>query len=64
MKKIINISRYIIGLVIYKNDSTVKNKLFLNFKNSLYIILFVLIINIVLYMTSPYFNGVLANFLK
>lgn len=64
IKKIINISRYIIGLIIYKNDNNVKNKLFLNFKKSLYIIVFVLIINIILYNISPYFNEVLANLLK
>ncbi len=60
IKKIINISRLIIGLVIYKNNQTVKNKLISNFRNSLYIILFTLIINIILYFISPsianYFN--------
>lgn len=58
IQKSVNISRYIIGLFIYKNDSSVKDKLFLNFKNSLYIIIFVLIMNVILYFISPYiFNN-------
>jgi len=53
IQKIINIGRYIIGLVIYKKDNLIKNKLVVNFKNSLYIIIFILIINVILYFISP-----------
>lgn len=52
LKKIINISRYIIGLIIYKRDVAIRDKLFINFKNSLYIIVFVFIFNIILYFLS------------
>lgn len=53
IQKTINIGRYIIGIFIYKKDEEVRNKLILNFKNSLYIIVIVLIINIILYFISP-----------
>ncbi len=54
IKKIINIGRYIIGFLIYKKDEIIKEKILLNFRNSLYIIIFVLIINIILYFSSSY----------
>ena len=40
IKKIINISRYIIGYLIYRKDSKIKDKIIINFKKSLYIILY------------------------
>ena len=46
--KIINISRYIIGYIIYK-DSNIKNRILINFKNNICIIVFVLIINIIIF---------------
>lgn len=64
IKKIINISRLMIGLIIYKNDISVKNKIILNFKNCLYIIIFTLIINIVLYIFSPHLTKYLSFLLK
>lgn len=52
-KKLINISRLLIGIIIYKKDNFLKNKLFINVRNSLYIIIFVLIINILFYFLNP-----------
>ena len=54
IKKIINISRYIIGYIIYKKDSTIKNKIMENFKKSLYIIIIILVVDIILYFISPF----------
>ena len=51
IKKIINISSLVIGLLINKNNNNIK--IINNFKNAIYIILFVLIINIVIYFISP-----------
>lgn len=53
IQKIINIGRLIIGIFVYKRDTLIKDKIIVNFKNSLYIIVFVLIINIILYFISP-----------
>ncbi len=58
IKKIISIGRHIIGLIIYKRDMSIKNKLVCSTINSIYLIVFILIINILLYFISPYiFNG-------
>ncbi len=64
IKKIINIGRYIIGYLIYRKDSTIKEKIMINFKKCLYSILIILFINIFLYFISPYINGKLAFLLK
>lgn len=53
IKKIINIGRFTIGSIIYKKETLIKEKIILNFVNSLYIIIFVFIINIILYFISP-----------
>lgn len=64
VRKCIRISRYIIGLIIYRKDATIKDKIITNFKSNLYLIVYVFIINIILYFISPYiFNG-LAFLLK
>jgi len=54
IQKTTNIGRLIIGNLIYKNDKIIKDKLIYNFKSCLYIIIFVLAINIVLYFLSPF----------
>lgn len=64
IQKVINIGRLIIGVFIYKKDEIIFDKLTVNFKNSLYIILFVLIINIILYFASPYVFQYLSFLLK
>ena len=64
IRKIINISRLIIGMIIYRKDNVVKLKLIKNFKNSLYVIVFTLIINTILYFISPSINSYLSIFLK
>ena len=64
IKKIINISRYIIGYLVYRKDSTIKDKIMLNFKNCLYSILIIFIINIFLYFISPYISSKLTFLLK
>jgi len=64
IQKAINIGRYIIGMFIYKKDEVFKDKIMLNFKNSLYIIVFVLIINIFLYFISPFIFENIALLLK
>lgn len=62
--KIINIGRLIIGFFIYKKDASIKDRLISNFKNSLYILLFVLIINIFLYFISPIIFRYLSFLIK
>ncbi len=62
--KIINISRYVVGLFIYKKDNYLKEKIFINFKKSLFIIILILIVNVILYFISPILSGVLTNILK
>lgn len=64
IQKIINIGRLVIGIFIYKKDAVIFDKLIVNFKNSLYIILFVLILNIILYFISPYIFLYLSFLLK
>jgi len=64
IKKIINISRYIIGIIIYKKDTLIKNKLLLNLNNCMYIIIFSLIVNILLYFISPYIFSKLSFLIK
>lgn len=64
IKKIINISRYIIGIIIYRKDTLIKNKLLLNLNNCMYIIIFSLIVNILLYFISPYIFSKLAFLIK
>ena len=54
IQKIINIGRLVIGFIIYKKDNLIKDKLIANFISSLYIIIFVLILNIVLYFITPF----------
>lgn len=53
MLRIINISRYVIGLFIYKKDQAIISKIMLNFKNSLYLLVFLLLYNIFLYFVTP-----------
>ncbi len=59
LRKIINIGRLIIGMIIYKKEITIKEKIINNFINALYIILFVLIINILKYLLTPLFFSLL-----
>ena len=54
IQKIINIGRLVIGFIIYKKDNLIKDKLITNFIKALYIIIFVLILNIVLYFITPF----------
>lgn len=53
LKRIFDISRNIIGVIIYKRDSNILNKIYLNFKKCIYFILFVLVLNIALYFLNP-----------
>lgn len=53
IKKVLNVSRLIIGRIIYRRDYSLKNKLLLNATNSLYMIIFVVIINLCIYYVSP-----------
>ena len=62
--KIINISRLLIGLLIYKNNDNIKNKIILYFKNALYLLVIMLIINLILYFVSPYILKYLNFLLK
>ncbi|MBE5806341.1 MAG: hypothetical protein E7313_06545 [Clostridiales bacterium] len=64
LQKVFNISKLIIGIFINKNDKSIKDKLIINFRNALYIILFVLIINIISYFTSPYILNSISLLLK
>lgn len=64
IKRIINISRYTIGYLIYKHDTSLKEKIFNNFKKSLYTIMIVLVINIILYFLSPIIFNNLQFLLK
>jgi len=64
VRKVINISRYIIGFFIYRKETQIGNKIILNFEKSIYIIIFVLIINIFLYFFSSSIFSNLAFLLK
>ena len=64
IQKTINIGRFIIGMFIYKKDEVIFDKLIFNFKNSLYIILFVLLTNIILYFLSPFIFEYFSFLLK
>lgn len=64
VKKLINVSRFIIGSIIYKKEIVIKEKLINNFKNSIYIIIIVFVINILLYFITPYIFQKLAFLLK
>ena len=46
IKKIINVGRYVIGMFIYHKDNLIKNKLIINLKNGLYLIVIIFVINI------------------
>ena len=54
MQKIINIGRLMIGFLIYKKDHLIRDKIIINFKNALYILLFILIFDIIIYFLSPF----------
>lgn len=64
LKKLINISRYIIGIIIYKKDLTIRNKLILSLNNCMYLIIIVLVINIILYFITPSIFNNLVFLLK
>lgn len=64
VQKIINISKLIISLLINKDNKNEYIKIITNFKNSLYIILFVLIINIIMYFISPLLFNKLTFLIK
>ena len=63
VQKQINIGRFVIGIFLYKNENA-KDKIIINFKNSLYIIVIILVINIVLYFITPYIFKGLSFLLK
>lgn len=64
IRKIINISRFIVGFILYKKETILLDKIVINFKNAIYIILFVLILNILLYFITPYIFSSLAFLIK
>ena len=64
IQKLINIGRLVIGFIIYRKDNYIKEKIILNFKNSLYILIFILIFNIISYFGSPIILKNLAFLLK
>ena len=64
IKKLINISRYIIGIFIYKKDIEIKNKLIKCLYNSLCLIIIVLILNVILYFITPSIFNKLTFLLK
>ncbi len=54
IQKIINIGRYVIGLIIYKNETVIKEKVIQNFTSSLSYIIIIFILNIFLYFLSSF----------
>lgn len=64
IKKIINVGRYVIGMFIYHKDNLIKNKLIINLKNGLYLIVIIFVINILLYFITPSIFNYLAFLLK
>lgn len=54
LRKIINIGRLTIGLIIYRQDNVTKEKLIQNFIKALFITIFILIIDIILYFVTPF----------
>lgn len=64
IKKMINVGRLVVGIFIYRKDNLVKNKLLLNLKNSLYLIVIVFVINTLLYFITPSIFTYLSFLLK
>ncbi len=64
VKKCIRIGRLMIGMFIYRKDNLIKEKIMHNFKSNLYIILYVFIINTILYFLSPYIFKPLTFLIK
>ena len=64
LKKTINISRFVIGKIIYKKDNYLKDKIMINFKNALYIIIIVIICNIIILFISPIIMNNMSFLLK
>ena len=64
VKKMINVGRLVIGMFIYYRDSVVKNKLLLNLKNGLYLIVIVFVFNFVLYFITPSIFNYLSFLIK
>ena len=53
IKKIVGITKNIASYMLYKKDKIIVEKTITNFKNCIYIIIFALIINIILFFVSP-----------
>ena len=64
IKKIINISRCIVRLIVYKKDNCIKMNLVNTFCSSIYLIISVLIINIILYLITPYIFSTVSFLIK
>lgn len=62
--KLFNIGRYVMGFFFYKREHYYIEIIISNFKNSIYIIIFVLVINIINYLISPFIFNKLAFLLK
>ena len=61
IKKNLNISRYTIGLLFFKKDELINKKIFINYKQALFLIIACLVLNLVLYFISPMF---FSSFIK
>lgn len=64
IKKTLNISRFILGNIVYKRNSAVKKNLLINLNNSIYLIVFILICNIIIYFVNPYVLNYFSFLLK
>jgi len=53
IRKNLNISKYILSLIIYRKDNLATKKLFQNFYSALLIIIIVFLINLLIYYISP-----------
>ena len=63
IRRLFDISRYVIGIFLYKNN-VIKNKLILSISYSMYLIIILLIVNILLFFISPSVLGCISGLLK
>ncbi len=62
--KCTRISRYMVGAIIYPKETPIKEKIFNSFKSNLYVIVFIFIINVILYFTTPFIFNKLTFLIK
>lgn len=54
IKKIVNLSFLVLGLLFYRKDNTIKKRFRDNILSSIYLIVIIVIINVLIYFINPY----------